>query len=119
MQGLFKAGYILCWTVLAESLRQRIKSLADLGYNHAITELERIEALEQKHKSTDVQIVESAKTCELISDTELTIVRQLWAKKCLFAHPYSTQATKIDMRYIIEKTVLFSMGKPILYKAYD
>lgn len=110
---LYKAGYILCWTVFAESLRQKIKQLADLGYNPAINENARIEKLEKDHRSADVQIIDSAKTCELISDTEHTLCRTMWTKRCLFAHPYGTQATMVDCQDIIEKTILYSMGRPI------
>lgn len=111
--GLYKAGYILCWTVLAESLRGKIKQLSDMGYNPAINENTRIDKLERSHRSADVQIIDSAKTCELISDTEHTICKQLWTKRCLFAHPYGTQATEIDCRDIIEKTLIYSMARPI------
>lgn len=62
---LYKAGYILCWTVLAESLRHKIKLLADLSYRPAQAENARIDKLERDHRSADVQIIERRRRASL------------------------------------------------------
>ncbi|MEG2556736.1 MAG: hypothetical protein RSA53_11705 [Odoribacter sp.] len=112
---LYRAGYLLAWIMLIESLKQKIIGLADIEDKRSKIEWAKIEALERTHKSTDVQIIESAKECEIISDFEHTTINALWQQRCLFAHPYMQNTTEIDLEYIINKLIDTTFSKPLFF----
>lgn len=113
--SLFRPGYLQAWIMLVESLKRKIIELANFDDPRAKKEYAIIEQMENEHKSTDIQIYTSAKTCDIITDMEFTTVESLWKQRCLFAHPYMKSVTETDFRYIIEKLVTITLSKPLSF----
>lgn len=113
--NLYRAGYLLAWIILIESLKRKIIELSDLDDKRGKSERLKIESMEKSHYSVDVQILVSAKDCEIISDFEYTTLNSLWQQRCLFAHPYMQKVEAVDFVYIINKLVDITLSKPLSY----
>ena len=112
--GLYRPGFILTWLLLIESLKRKLLELESIGNTKALAENQKIQKLEASHKSVDVEIYNAAKVCEIITDSEFTIIDSLWQQRCVFSHPYMANVTIKDFEYIIEKLINISYLKPIL-----
>lgn len=112
---LYRSGYLLAWILLIESLKRKIIKLADLEDARGKQQWAKIEKLEEQHLSTDVQIISSAKECEIISDAEYTTVNLLWQQRCIFAHPYMQKVNSSDLEYIMYKAIDITLSKPLYY----
>lgn len=112
--GLYRPGFILTWLLLIESLKRKLLELESIGNAKALTENQKIQKLEALHKSVDIEIYNAAKVCEIITDSEFTIIDSLWQQRCVFSHPYMANVTVKDFEYIIEKLINISYSKPIL-----
>lgn len=112
---LYRAGYLLSWILLVESLKRKVIKLAELEDARGKQEWGKIETLEKQHQSTDIQIISSAKECEIISDTEYTTINSLWQQRCIFAHPYMQEVKSSDLEYIISKMIDITLSKPLYY----
>lgn len=113
--GLYRSGYLLAWILLIESLKRKIIQLADLEDARGKEQWKKIEKLEEQHQSTDIQIILSAKECEIISDTEYTTVNSLWQQRCIFAHPYMEEVKSSDLEYIMSKMIDITLSKALYY----
>lgn len=76
--GLYRPGFILTWLLLIESLKRKLLELESIGNTKALAENQKIQKLEASHKSVDVEIYNAAKVCEIITDSEFTIIDSLW-----------------------------------------
>lgn len=112
---LYRPGYLLAWVLLIESLKRKIIKLADLDDARGKQQLRAIEELEKQHKSADIQIILSAKECEIISDTEYITVNSLWQQRCIFAHPYMEEVKSSDLEYIMSKMIDITLSRPLYY----
>lgn len=112
---LYRSGYLLAWVLLIESLKRKIIKLSDLEDSRGKEQWEIIKKLEEAHKSTDIQIAESAKECEIISDIEFTTINNLWNQRCIFSHPYMQKVKSADLEYIMSKMIEITLSKPLLF----
>ncbi|MFL5763577.1 MAG: hypothetical protein ACJ77K_06500 [Bacteroidia bacterium] len=111
----FRAGYIVAWLSIAESLKLKISELAP-NEKQAEQSWKKIEAEEAQHKSVDKTIIAEAKNCKIIDDNEEQRILFLWAERCKFAHPYHVAPTADELRYIIAQAVILTLSKPVLYR---
>ena len=112
---LYRSGYLLAWILLIESLKRKIMRLTSLDDARAKIEWSKIEKMEKAHNSTDYQIAVSSKECEIITDTEFTILNCLWQSRCIYAHPYMQEVDSSDLEHIISKLINITLSKPLLY----
>lgn len=113
--SLYRAGYILTWILLIESIKRKLYELERGGDVIAAKFVKQIEAEEKAKKSTDKLIYESGKSCGLYDETELSVIEHLWGRRCFFAHPYENKPTKNEFQYIIEQTIKIVLSKEVVY----
>jgi len=112
----YRAGYIVSWLSIVESLRNKIKELSVTGNSQAENSLALIEKEEAALKSNDIKIVEEALTCGFLSKMEKEEVLFLWTQRCKFAHPYYLAPTEYELVFTIEKSISLALSKQILFK---
>lgn len=113
--GLYRAGFLLAWVMLVESLKRKIVDLADREVKVAIQELAKINKQEAAMHSNDEYIWNGAATCDLISAEEKSVVEMLWGKRCIMSHPYMPEVRECDFRYMVENLVSMSLAKPLMW----
>ena len=113
--SLYRAGYILTWILLIESIKRKLYELERGGDASASKLVKQIEAEEKAKKSTDKLIYESGKSCGLYDETEMSVIEYLWGRRCFFAHPYENQPTKTEFQYIIEQAIKIVLPKEVVY----
>lgn len=111
--GLLRAGYLLAWLMLVESLKRRIVTLADKEVKVAIQQLEEINKVENQMRSNDEVIWKSAAKCDLLSKEDENVVELLWNKRCIMSHPYMPEVKESDFRYMVENLVSLSLAKKL------
>ncbi|WP_061298450.1 hypothetical protein [Leptospira borgpetersenii] len=112
----FRAGYILTWTLLCESLKEKVFLAADQGEKNAIIYSKQIESSEKHKKSVDNIVIEAAKNLAFIEYLSFSDIDFFWSKRCIFAHPYNVQPSADELRHIIERTVILSLSQELRYK---
>ena len=112
--SLYRAGYILTWILLIESIKRKLYELERGGDASASKLVKQIEAEEKAKKSTDKLIYESGKSCGLYDETEMSVIEYLWGRRCFFAHPYENQPTKTEFQYIILIIIFSTRFDPII-----
>ena len=109
-EGLLRAGFLLAWLMLIESLKRKITTLADKEVKVA-AELESINKIEELMHSNDEAIWKSAAKCDLISKEEESVIELLWKKRCIMSHPYMPEVKECDFRFMVENLVAISLSK--------
>lgn len=71
--GLFRAGFLMAWLMLIESLKRKVVTLEANGVKAAKVELEKINQIEAKMQSNDEVIRKAALACDLISKEEAEV----------------------------------------------
>jgi|694.fasta_scaffold148232_2 hypothetical protein len=112
----FRAGYVIAWISIAESLKKKIYESANLGDKQAESHYNKILYEEGKNMSVDKTIFESSKQLKLIEDHDASKLKFLWEQRCIFAHPYSKAPSEDDLKYIITASVEICLSKPLLYR---
>lgn len=110
-----RAAYIMGWLSIIESLKRKIYNFSDLGDKNSKEALEKIEKLENEKSSADKIIFQGASKAGIIDKNDLTTIEYLWAKRCLFAHPYNTKPEEEDVKYILTQSVKLVLEKDLLY----
>lgn len=113
--GLLRAGFLLAWLMLVESLKRKIVTLADKEVNVAKEELARITNQEEKLHSNDEYIWTGAVKCGLVSKEEESVIELLWKKRCIMSHPYMPEVKESDFRYMVENLVSISLSKSLVW----
>lgn len=113
--GLLRAGFLMAWLMLIESLKRKIVELADKGVKVAESELKTITTTEDSMHSNDEVIWKGALKCELINKEEDSVLEMLWKKRCIMSHPYMPEISESDFRYMVEKLVSVSIGRSLLW----
>lgn len=113
--GLLRAGYLLGWLLLMESLKCKILYLADKEVKVAKQERDKIVEKEIKHESTDVAICDAALSCDIITDEYREELRLLWYKRCIMGHPYTPVVKESDFIYLVEKLVSMCLAAPLMW----
>jgi len=114
-EGLLRAGFLLAWLMLIESLKRKITTLADKEVKVAATELESINKIEELMHSNDEAIWKSAAKCDLISKEEESVIELLWKKRCIMSHPYMPEVKECDFRFMVENLVAISLSKSLVW----
>lgn len=114
--GFYRAGYIIAWVSIAESLKKKIYDSSNLGDNRADKIYQKILLDESNNQSVDKLIFESAINLKLVDDHDVSKLKFLWEQRCIFAHPYSKAPSKDDLKYIITAAVDICLSKPLLYR---
>lgn len=112
----YRAGYIVAWLTIVESLRLKIKELSNTGNKQAEISLGNIIKEEDALKSNDMKIIEEALICGFVNKTEKDEIMFLWGQRCKFAHPYYMAPTAMELAHIIEKSISLALCKQILFK---
>lgn len=76
--GLLRAGFLLSWLMLIESLKRKIVDLANKGVKVAVSELKTITTTEDAMHSNDEVIWKGALKCDLITKEEDSVLEMLW-----------------------------------------
>jgi len=113
--GLLRAGYLLGWLLLMESLKSKILYLADKEVKVAMQERDKIIEKENKHESTDVAICDAAHLCDIITDESRAELHLLWQKRCVMGHPYTPVVKELDFIYLVEKLVSMCLAVPLMW----
>lgn len=113
--GLLRAGFLLAWLMLIESLKRKIITLADKEVKIAVKELEGINRIEDSMHSNDEAIWKSAAKCDLITKEEESVIELLWKKRCIMSHPYMPEVKESDFRYMAENLVAISLSKSLVW----
>lgn len=117
--GYRRSAYIMSWIAIIESLKRKIYKFANLGDSSAKKAVEEIENLEAAHKSADVFIYDQAKKCGILADSDVSAIEFFWKKRCVFGHPYETQPTLEENKYIVIEGVRLVLGTELTYnKSY-
>ena len=102
--NLLRAGFVIAWLMLVESLKRKIVALADKEVKVAKEALSTIEGTEKAMHSNDEVIWKGAAKCDLISKEEESVIELLWKKRCIMSHPYMPQVKEADFRYNVSST---------------
>lgn len=113
--GLFRAGFLMAWLMLIESLKRKVVTLEANGVKAAKVELEKINQIEAKMQSNDEVIRKAALACDLISKEEAEVLELLWKKRCIMSHPYMPEVKESDFRYMVENLVDITLGKELMW----
>jgi hypothetical protein len=108
-----RAGYIMLWISIVESLQRKIRLLEAEGVLLGVTAAQAITALETSHKSTDQAIVDQAANCGIITSVDKNDLDYLWKKRCLYAHPYNTAPSEVDINHCLDNAVKITIGKDL------
>lgn len=111
--GFNRACYITSWINIIESLKSKLYELSALDDSRAASAVTLLEDAEKNKHSTDRLIFEQAKSCEIISATDLSTIAYLWEQRCIFAHPYNKSPSKEELKYIINQSVEIVLGKSV------
>ena len=103
--GLLRAGFLLAWLMLIESLKRKIVELANKDVKIAINELKTITCTEDALHSNDEVIWKGALKCDLITKEEDCVLEMLWKKRCVMSHPYMPEVSESDFRYMVENSL--------------
>lgn len=112
---LLRAGFVMAWLMLVESLKRKIVALADKEVKVAKETLSTIEGTEKAMHSNDEVIWKGAAKCDLISKEEESVIELLWKKRCIMSHPYMPQVKEADFRYMVENLVSISLAKTVMW----
>lgn len=112
----YRAGYIVSWLSIMESLRNKIKELAITGNVQAEISLKNIEKDEDALRSNDHKIIEESLNCGFITRIEKEEILFLWSQRCKFAHPYYLAPEESELIFIIEKSLSLALSKQIIFK---
>ena len=113
--GLLRAGFLLAWLMLIESLKRKIVELANKDVKIAINELKTITGTEDAMHSNDEVIWKGALKCDLITKEEDCVLEMLWKKRCVMSHPYMPEVSESDFRYMVENLVSMSLGRTVTW----
>lgn len=113
--GLLRAGFVMAWLMLVESLKRKVVDLSAKGVRVAVEKETEIQAIEAAMKSNDSIIIDAALSCDLISTEEKSVLDLLWGKRCIMSHPYMPQVKESDFRYMVENLVSISLAKSIMW----
>lgn len=113
--NLLRAGFVMAWLMLVESLKRKIVSLADKEVKVAKEALGIITGTEDAMHSNDEVIWKGAVKCELITKEEESVVEMLWKKRCLMSHPYMPEVSESDFRYMVENLVSMSLRRTLMW----
>ena len=113
--GLLRAGFLMAWLMLIESLKRKIVELADKEVKVAVNELKNITSVEEAMHSNDEVIWKAALKCELITNEDDSVLEMLWKKRCIMSHPYMPDVSEKDFRYMVENLVSMSLGKTLMW----
>lgn len=113
--GLLRAGFLLAWLMLIESLKRKIVELADKGVKSAISELKTITTTEDAMHSNDEVIWKGALKCDLITNEEDSVLEMLWRKRCIMSHPYMPEVSESDFRYMVENLISISLSRTLMW----
>jgi len=114
--GYFRAGYVISWIAIVESLKKKIYDSYNLGDKQAENSYHKITESELKKLSVDKIILDEAKQLKLIEEHEVGKLEFLWEQRNLFAHPYSKEPSEVDLKFIIVSAVDICLSKPLLYR---
>lgn len=114
--GCLRAGYIVAWLSIMESLKSKITTLSNQGEKRAEIAYKKIEQGEASLKSVDKVIIDEARGCNLIDDSEHKKLEFLWGERCKFAHPYKTAPSVDEFRYIISQSIELTLGRPLVFR---
>lgn len=113
--GLLRAGFVMAWLMLVESLKRKIVSLADKEVKVAKEALKTITGTEEAMHSNDEVIWSSAVKCDLITKEEESVIELLWKKRCILSHPYMPNVKECDFCYMVENLVSISLAKTVMW----
>ena len=113
--GLLRAGFLLSWLMLIESLKRKIVDLANKGVKVAVSELKTITTTEDAMHSNDEVIWKGALKCDLITKEEDSVLEMLWRKRCIMSHPYMPEVSESDFRYIVENLISMSLSRSLMW----
>ena len=112
---LLRAGFVMAWLMLVESLKRKVVDLSAKGVRVAVEKEAEIQAIESAMKSNDAIIIDAALSCDLITTEEKGVLDLLWGKRCILSHPYMPQVKESDFRYMVENLVSISLAKSIMW----
>lgn len=112
---LLRAGFVMAWLMLVESLKRKVVDLAAKGVKVALKQKENIEKIEESLQSNDMAIMKAALDCDLITKEENSVLELLWKKRCIMSHPYMPNVSESDFRYMVENLVSISLSKTVLW----
>lgn len=98
--GAYRSAYVMSWIAAAESLKRRIKFLAERD-SEAGKVWGEIEDGEKKHHAVDTKIIDGAFSLGMISDIEKTRLSHIWENRSIYGHPYNTAPSEEDVRAVI------------------
>lgn len=114
----YRMAYIAIWITIAESLRNKISTMAQKD-NHADEILKEIDRLENEHKATDRPILENAKVLGTLNDADYQQIEHILIMRNIYAHPYNVgpvpQEVELAFTHAIEKVLSVP---PLLRKPY-
>ena len=94
--GLLRAGFLMAWLMLIESLKRKIVELADKEVKVAVNELKSITSVEDAMHSNDEVIWKTALKCELITNEDDSVLEILYKEK-IEGYQFADQGDFIDM----------------------
>ena len=113
--GLLRAGFLMAWLMLIESLKRKVSELEAKDVKAAKTEMGKIKLVEDAMQSNDEAIRKAALACDLINKEEAQVLELLWKKRCIMSHPYMPEVKESDFRYIVENLVDLSLGRELMW----
>lgn len=112
----YRAGYIIAWISIVESLKRKINDLSNIGDIQSQQSLSKIDALEKNEKSADIQILTESLLISIIEPDEYKKLQFFWGQRCLFAHPYEKAPTEDELIFIIKQSIEITLSKKLEFK---
>ena len=110
--GALRASYLMIWLSCAESLKRRFRE-AQVRDNAAGVIVGRIEAMEQQQRAVDNFLLDKALEYGFLSDSEKTILSQIYEMRCIYAHPYEEAPSEEKVRDAAASVVELVLSRPV------
>ena len=110
--GALRASYLMIWLSCAESLKRRFRE-AQVRDNAAGEIVGRIEAMEQQQRAVDNFLLDKALKYGFLSDSEKTILSQIYEMRCIYAHPYEEAPSEEKVKDAAASVVELVLSRPV------
>ena len=110
--GALRASYLMLWLSCAESLRRRFRE-AQVRDNAAGRIVGRIEEMEEQQRAVDSFLLDKALEYGFLSESEKTILSQIYEMRCIYAHPYEEAPSEEKVRDAAATVVELVLARPV------
>ena len=113
--GALRSAYVMTWISCAESLKRRFQEAQarDGNARQVAGEIQRREA---DHRSIDMYVLQKAKDYGFVTDTEFTVLKNIYEMRCIYGHPYEQEPSDEQLIHAAASVVDYVLSQPVRLK---